>query len=169
VVAAPVFKEIMSQALPLLDVPPTDKVVEPKWPTPDKVSPGAPGVLTDYSSANFVIGKIPKNDKSSRAPIPMPKSSEQAYLMSSLSNPKNLKPFLGTEGADPESKNTAITNPFVMPDLRGLTTREVMNVLSQHKLSVEYFGSGIAYSQEPRAGAHISPGDIVRISFQARK
>jgi cell division protein FtsI (penicillin-binding protein 3) len=160
-VAAPVFKEIMGQALPLLDVPPTDKTVEPMWPSPDKTNLGAPGVLSDYSNLNFVRVVIPKGDKGAKGPIPglsgRPFESDESALG------RRSGPILaqGREG-------DAIINPFVMPDLRGMTVREVMSLLSQHKLMVEYQGSGIASAQEPRAGAHIAPGDMVRVSFQSR-
>ncbi|MDR2340010.1 MAG: transpeptidase family protein [Deltaproteobacteria bacterium] len=163
VVAAPVFKEIMSQALPLLDVPPTDKVVLPKWPTPEKASHGAPGVLPDYGNLNFVRVVIPKNDKGSKGPIPrlgpgLPRAGA-AIVPASAS--------LGA-GFEPKSSAPVAQNPFVMPDLSGLTVREAMAALSQHKMMGEYLGSGVAFSQEPKPGARVGPGDVARVEFRSR-
>ncbi|MDR2404920.1 MAG: transpeptidase family protein [Deltaproteobacteria bacterium] len=162
--AAPVFREIMSQALPLLDVPPTDKEILPIWPSLDKPSPGAPGVLSDYSSSNFVRVRIPKGDKGAKGPI----QSMDPYPTSTRTIADYEYPFRETRPISPQAKGIEVVNPFVMPELKGLTTREVMRTLSQHRLSVEYFGTGVAFNQEPKAGSTVAPGDIARVSFQSR-
>jgi cell division protein FtsI (penicillin-binding protein 3) len=157
-VAAPVFKEIMSQALPLLDVPPTDKEVQPMWPHPDKESPGAPGVLPDYENLNYVRVVIPKGDKGAKGPIPGARD---------LSYPETSPSFNFKSGGD-DSFTEGMATPFVMPDLSGLTAREVMGIMSQHKMVVEYLGSGIVRTQEPKPGSHIDPGDIARVQLESR-
>jgi cell division protein FtsI (penicillin-binding protein 3) len=158
-VAAPVFREIMSLALPLLDVPPTDRDVAPMWPNPEKPSPGAPGVLADDSPANFVRVVIPRGDKGSRGPIPPPEG--KAW-------PGPRPRFREASAQIPAYGASAPAAPFVMPELKGLTVREVMAVLSQHRLSVEYSGSGLVCAQEPGAGTHIMPGDSVRVTMKSR-
>jgi cell division protein FtsI (penicillin-binding protein 3) len=163
VVAAPVFKEIMSQALPLLDVPPTDKVVEPLWPTPDKASPGAPGVLQDYDNLNFVRVVIPKGDKGAKGPIRVPGEAFLGLAPAAAALP-GAPTALG--GGDPGG--LALGDPFVMPDLKGLTVRESMALLGHRRMLGEYLGSGVAHSQEPAAGSRVAPGDVARVHFRSR-
>ncbi|MDR1315193.1 MAG: transpeptidase family protein [Deltaproteobacteria bacterium] len=149
--AAPVFKEIMEEALPLLDVPPTDGDSPPRWPKADRPTRGAPGVLSDYSGANFVRMPIPKGDKGSAGPIP---------LLAASAVP-------GAEGAaGPSGPRMAV--PGVMPDVKGLSMREVLDLLSPSELSLEYQGSGLAVSQEPAPGTRTSPGQLARVVFSGR-
>jgi hypothetical protein len=52
-----------------------------------------------------------------------------------------------------------------MPDVSGLTMREVLDLLSQHELVLEYQGSGVATAQEPPKGTVVAKGEVARISF----
>ncbi|MDR2199038.1 MAG: transpeptidase family protein [Deltaproteobacteria bacterium] len=160
--AAPVFKTIVSQALPLLDVPPTDKEVLPLWPSPAKQSPGAPGVVADYGGGNRVRVVIPRGDKGAKGPIAR---DRELYALGAAE--VESRDASGRRGA-PASRGQAVGNPFVMPDLGGLTAREVMSLLSRHKMMVEYNGSGVVRSQEPGPGTRIAPGDTARVYLESR-
>jgi len=55
----------------------------------------------------------------------------------------------------------------VMPDLRGYTIRQVLNLLHQSGLRCRVEGSGMAVSQEPAPGTEISPGATCRVTFKS--
>ncbi len=58
--------------------------------------------------------------------------------------------------------------PFkVMPDLRGYTIRQVLNLLSHSGLRCRYEGSGMAVSQDPAPGTTITPGTACSVKFDA--
>ena len=56
----------------------------------------------------------------------------------------------------------------VMPDLRGYTIREVLDLLHRSGLHCRFEGSGMAISQEPSPGTSISPGTTCLVKFQSR-
>ena len=55
----------------------------------------------------------------------------------------------------------------VMPDLKGYTIRQVLNLLTRSGLKYRLEGSGMAVSQEPSPGTTISPGATCRVKFQS--
>jgi cell division protein FtsI (penicillin-binding protein 3) len=55
----------------------------------------------------------------------------------------------------------------VMPDLRGYTIRQVLNLLHRSGLRCRVEGSGMAVSQEPPPGTEISPGTACWVKFQS--
>ncbi|MDR2613578.1 MAG: transpeptidase family protein [Deltaproteobacteria bacterium] len=159
VAAAPVFREIMQEALPLLDVPPTEGESPPRWPRPDRPSRGAPGVLLDYASANSVRMPIPTGDWGARGPIP-------AFAVVRGGGGAAPPPAGGADGAPAGAPRPA--TPGLMPDLKGLTMRQVMDLLTPSELVLEYRGSGLAVSQDPRPGARTTPGQPARVLFAGR-
>lgn len=56
---------------------------------------------------------------------------------------------------------------FVMPDLRGLTLREVLNATSAVGFEAETEGSGIAFTQKPQPGAVIAEGKKFSVRFES--
>ncbi|MDR1038977.1 MAG: transpeptidase family protein [Deltaproteobacteria bacterium] len=149
-VAAPVFKEIMEKALPLLDVPPTDGESPPRWPKAQRPFRGAPGVLSDYSAANYVRMPIPKGDRGAAGPI------EPAG-----------EPEAGPgDGAGAGPPPMAV--PGVMPDVSGLSMRAALDLLAPSELALEFHGSGLAVGQDPSPGSRTSPGQLARVSFAGR-
>ncbi len=56
-----------------------------------------------------------------------------------------------------------------MPDLRGLTMREVHEKLASFDHPVEYRGSGVVVDQSPRPYETIEPGDIVVVEFGSQE
>ena len=56
----------------------------------------------------------------------------------------------------------------VMPDLKGLTIRQVLDLLHRSGLHCRFEGSGLAVSQEPSPGTAISPGGACLVKFQSR-
>jgi beta-lactam-binding protein with PASTA domain len=55
-----------------------------------------------------------------------------------------------------------------MPDLKGLTIRQVLDLLHRSGLHCRFEGSGLAVSQEPSPGTAISPGGACLVKFQSR-
>ncbi len=55
----------------------------------------------------------------------------------------------------------------VMPDLRGLTIRQVLDVLHRAGVRCKLDGSGLAVSQDPPPGANLAPGDVCSVKFQS--
>ncbi|MDR2141135.1 MAG: transpeptidase family protein [Deltaproteobacteria bacterium] len=161
-VAAPVFKEIMEAALPILDIPMTeDEAVEPEWPVEVKnnASAGVPGVLNDDRPANFLMVKIKKGDRGQSGPIPRLGDDFQGYAAESLD-------FEGlAEAKEMVAPPSPTGEPGVMPDVSGRSMREVMDLLSQFQMSVEYSGSGLAIGQYPAPGASVEVGQMARIYF----
>ncbi|MDR2454992.1 MAG: transpeptidase family protein [Deltaproteobacteria bacterium] len=161
VVAAPVFKEIMSQALPLLDVPPRSggDELQPMWPTPQRSKPGAPGVLmADGGSYNYVRKDI--SGSKGDGPIPeIGKAPERKLDFDELAQSQEVALSLETD----EERAWASK----MPDVSGLTMREALDLLSRYELALEYEGSGVAFQQEPAKGAMVAKGDSARIRFMA--
>jgi beta-lactam-binding protein with PASTA domain len=52
-----------------------------------------------------------------------------------------------------------------MPDVCGLTMREVVTTLSPYGLRIKFRGSGVAVSQFPQAGKEIHPGAGCVVTF----
>ncbi|MDR1608656.1 MAG: transpeptidase family protein [Deltaproteobacteria bacterium] len=160
-VAAPVFKEIMQAALPLLDIPMVDEPAEPIAPMETKVAGAGsiPGVVSDSSPTNFLMVKIKKNDRGAAGQIRDLKKDFQGYAAESLE-------FDGlAEVKELVKPPTPGGEPGVMPNVKGLSMREVMDLLSPFRLSLEYEGSGLAIYQFPSSGAPVEAGQMARISF----
>jgi membrane peptidoglycan carboxypeptidase len=162
-VAAPVFKEIMEAALPLLDIPMLEEPSDPAWPVEakGKSTPGAPGVVSG-SPANFLMVKLKKGDRGQPGPIPVLGQDFQGYAAESLD-------FDGLmEAKDIITPPNESGEPGIMPDVKGKSMREVMDLLSSFNLNVEYSGSGMAVSQEPAPGSRVEVGQLTRIYFGAQ-
>ena len=55
----------------------------------------------------------------------------------------------------------------VMPDLKGYTIRQVLDLLTRSGLKCRLEGSGMAVSQEPSPGTSLSPGGVCLVKFQS--
>ena len=56
----------------------------------------------------------------------------------------------------------------VMPDLKGLTIRQVLDLMHRSGLHCRFEGSGLAITQEPLPGTAITPGATCLVRFQSR-
>jgi cell division protein FtsI (penicillin-binding protein 3) len=153
-VTTPAFKEIMENALPLLDIPPTEDKGDPVWPLVQRNYIGAPGVLEGDQPANFIRVKLKKNDRGARGPITFASlSPEQAILAG------------GAEPIFVDVSPALATDPGIMPDLSGLTMRQVMEVMSEYFMDLEYLGSGHVVGQQPVAGTSVAAGQTCSVVF----
>ncbi len=86
----------------------------------------------------------------------------------------SLLPAVAHAQSEPEVKPTppptaASQGPLtVMPDLRGKTIRQVLDLLHRSGIRCRLEGSGLAVSQDPAPGSPIAPGDICSVKFQSR-
>ena len=53
-----------------------------------------------------------------------------------------------------------------MPDLRGYTIRQVLDLLHRAGLQCRCEGSGLAVSQDPPPGSAINPGETCVVRFR---
>ncbi|MDR1110239.1 MAG: transpeptidase family protein [Deltaproteobacteria bacterium] len=156
-VAAPVFREIMGQALPLLDVPAHDNDAPPAWPSLDDQDPSIPGLLTAARPYQLRVA-LPKGDQGD-GPIPSYGGPAGGELVFDRPEP------LVAQGVAPVDQGDG---PGLMPDLAGLSKREVFELLAPYGLQVEYHGSGLAAEQEPLMGSNVARGQTARVRFGTR-
>ena len=154
-VAAPAFREIMEYALPLLDIPPSEGMGEPVWPSILQKAGGAPGVVDGNHPTNFVRVKLKKGDRGARGPITFADmDAEQAMSY-------------GEPEPDYSDLPVSLTaDPGVMPNLAGLSMRQVMEVMSHYALDLEYYGSGHVVGQNPAAGTAVMAGQPASVIFE---
>ncbi len=149
VVAAPVFREVTTAALRMLDVPKD---------LPDSLlnSSAAPGArpVSSVTPPPVQVGVA----------SPMTSGGDASRLAANLAIPEestngstlDRRPFL----APPSSAS----GPKVA-DFRGMTLRAVLEEAAEQGLPVEVSGEGIARSQDPPPGSKLPPNGQVRVQF----
>ncbi|MDR0355395.1 MAG: transpeptidase family protein [Deltaproteobacteria bacterium] len=157
-VVAPLFKEIVEKALPLLGVEKVDDAAPPEWATIKRSPGGVPGVLMAAAEKPYQLRyKLPDEDAGD-GPLPsyFGRPSEELIFDA---------PELSTASAEdyfPEDVE------FVrMPSLQGLTVREVYELMTKYDLPVQYIGVGRATDQEPKAGTPVARGQMARVRFRS--
>ena len=153
-VATPAFKEIMENSLPLLDLPPTEGKGDPVWPLLQRNSSGAPGLVAGGQPTNFIKVPLKKGDRAKRRPI------LAAYQEEKIDRAPSSEARL----ADLSVGLTVV--PGEMPNLTGLTMRQVIEVMSEYEMDLEFQGSGLAIGQSPRPKAAVAAGDVGSIVFE---
>ncbi|MDR1045128.1 MAG: transpeptidase family protein [Candidatus Adiutrix sp.] len=154
-VAAPAFREIMREALPILDIPPIEGPVDPVWPILQRNAGGAPGVVAGGQSNNFIRVRLKKGDRGRKGPITYASLSPEKALSAGISEPVFADVGLGLT-----------VEPGVMPNLTGLSMRQVVEVMSEYGLDLEFAGSGHAVGQEPGPGTAVAAGQTGSIYFE---
>ncbi len=167
-VAAPAFKEIMENSLPLLDIPPTEDKGDPVWPLLQKNSAGAPGMVAGGQPSNFIRVKLKKGDRGARGPITFAAASaprEETFVLEGLE--RAVAPQAAEQGgAGGYIVSRPQTAPGLMPDLSGLTMRQVVELMSEYELDLEYLGSGHVAGQNPTPGTAVAAGQSGWIMFE---
>jgi cell division protein FtsI (penicillin-binding protein 3) len=140
VVAAPIFREIAAQSLRVLGYYPQKEL--PKDKNMPVQAKGAPAPAKGNKGAKDI-----KTAKAAAVPAPPPAP--------------NLAQLLPIKVAAPKEPLT------VMPDLKGYTIRQVLDLLNRSGLKCRLDGSGMAVSQEPLPGTAITPGGTCLVKFHS--
>ena len=170
--AAPVFKEIATEALRLLDVRkdiPEDEVAAARRARKD---PGP--VFEEPAIADLSGTSIMAEDPSLRELL-----AEESVIAASL--PQGMDdgipqaPVLAARGplapvpVPPAAPSEPAPPPRpagqVAPDFRGKSMRDVVELASADGVSVTIEGSGVARAQLPRPGAPLRRGERIRVVF----
>ena len=93
-----------------------------------------------------------------------PKDKNEPVLASLLASPASAATAPEAKFSPPklEIPKGPLT---VMPDLRGYTIRQVLNLLNRSGLHCRFEGSGMAVNQEPTPGTAITPGATCVVKF----
>jgi cell division protein FtsI (penicillin-binding protein 3) len=158
-VAAPVFRQVATSALRMLDVPKDlpDTKVRAKNNTSDEndvaiAGLGAPPV--ELSPGFDIARGAPASGSRSVSSVTQP-PAQGGSSVSANEPALDRRPFL--------SAQTAI-GPTV-PDFRGMTLRSVLEESAATRMPVEVLGEGIAREQDPPPGAVLTRGARVRVQF----
>jgi cell division protein FtsI (penicillin-binding protein 3) len=152
-VAAPVFREIATSALRMLDVPKD---------LPDSLvrASSRKRVESDLSIAGLGDALAEQRSVSSVTPPPVQADSSAP----AEETVPDRRPFLSAKLDAPGSTGAALIGPRV-PNFRGMTLRAVLEKSTAAGLPVEIQGSGLARDQEPPPGTILPPGARVRVQF----
>jgi cell division protein FtsI (penicillin-binding protein 3) len=136
-VAAPVFREVAEQILPILGIEPD---IETKS-TPDLIAQ----VDQDPERAEKLREEQTREQEERKATLPTVDSN-------------------GGRGG--EVVYAPVTrNGIVMPDLRGRSVRDVARTCAQLGLRVETRGEGKVFKQSPAAGSEVNTGQTIYVDF----
>ena len=145
-VAAPVFRQVATSALRMLDVPkdlPDGLLHASRGPVDinDLAIAGLgqpPAGLSEPRSVSSVT--LPPVRADSPAPAAEPVLDRRPFFTSTLAGPK-------------------------VPDFRGMTVRAVLEESAATGLPVEVLGTGLVRNQEPPPGSLLPSGGRVRVQF----
>ena len=164
-VAAPAFREIAEETLPMLNVPPRIPENEQQAPllkaaqaSPQKLEKALPKV--EKASTEMISNRISRKISLASAKLDQPNgpgSSDDQVMAERLAAIK--KSVLDEKIREcPDGKG--------MPDLIGLSMRRVLDLLSGHDIDLKFVGSGIAVSQKPAPGEPLNPGQECLVRFE---
>ena len=136
-VAAPVFREVAEQILPILGI------------EPDIETKSAPDLIAQ-------VDKDPEGAEKLREEQTREQEERKATLPTVDSN--------GAHGGEVVYA-PATRNGIVMPDLRGRSVRDVARTCAQLGLRVETRGDGKVFKQSPAAGSEVSTGQRIYVDF----
>jgi membrane peptidoglycan carboxypeptidase len=180
--AAPVFREVATGALRILEVPKdlggpeprhiSERAVESDLASVASVDPARGfGAAIAAESSDFAHSDTPSSashpakavraDVVSSVTLPLARGGTPVSAGGSVTG---QRPFLKEPGENKEPQVVA-QGPRV-PDFRGKTLRDVLQESSAAGVPVEPSGEGLAVSQDPAPGASLSPRSPVRVSFR---
>ena len=136
-VAAPVFREVAEQILPILGI------------EPDIETKSAPDLIAQ-------VDQNPERAEELREAQTREQEERKATLPTVDSN--------GGHGGEVVYA-PATRNGIVMPDLRGRSVRDVARTCAQLGLRVETRGEGKVFKQSPAAGSEVNTGQTIYVDF----
>jgi cell division protein FtsI (penicillin-binding protein 3) len=136
-VAAPVFREIAEQVLPELDV------------IPD----------TDFDNPVQLVARAYETPEQSS-------KQRDEEMRQEQSRASTMPQVAGQNSRGGEIVYAMTTNKaVVMPDLRGLSVRDVVRACAQLGMQLEAHGEGRVVKQTPESGTELSTGQIIYVDF----
>ena len=167
--AAPVFREIATSALRMMDVPKDlpDSLIRASRGTADENDLAIAGLSEDANKSPLADARGSESGRKGAGGLnaharvvasvtqpPVPADSEESTV--------DRRPFLTSALID-----TNVPGPKV-PDFRGMTLRRVLEESAARGLQIELEGAqgiGLARDQQPPAGTILPPGARVRVQF----
>ncbi len=155
-VAAPVFREVATSALRMLDVPKD---------LPDTVVRASRGPINEDDLAIAGIGQPPP-----QAPDAASQANDQVLQSRVVSSiPQPPVPADSTAHAESDLDRRPFLSPVLagpkVPDFRGMTLRAVLEKSAASGMQLEVSGNGLAREQDPPPGTMLPPGQRVRVQF----
>ncbi len=154
-VAGPVFRRIAVQTLKYLGIPPEG--------TETRFAANTPAQLNTVGAATHVVSRSgPACRRGMGNPYPyaeMLKVKDNTYYKAEAEFVNDCYLTL-KEGTDIRKAEV------YMPDVYGMTMREVLRMLAPYQLKIKFAGSGVAVRQSPHAGKKIHPGTKCSITFR---
>jgi membrane peptidoglycan carboxypeptidase len=158
-VAAPVFREVATSALRMLDVPKD---------LPDGLLRSSRETADENDLAIAGLGAPPLEDPGTVTPSTQNTGDKHPRSVSSVTPPPVRADSPASAGESVSDRrpflNSGLTGPKV-PDFRGMALRSVLEESAARGLELEVSGSGMARSQEPAPGMILPPGERVRVQF----
>lgn len=170
VVAAPIFKEVVAEALRHLDVPPD---------RPEEVRPQASEVTSEATD---------EDEESEAVPVPDVRGldlkealdllGEQSLEGAPTDEGERVAEQFPSPGTLLEPGSTVIIYPemiagddvapdhVTVPNVSGKGLRSAAEILGEANLRMEVSGSGLIVRQEPRAGTTVPEGTLVRLELE---
>jgi membrane peptidoglycan carboxypeptidase len=172
--AAPIFREVATSALRILEVPKDLPGSEKRHITERPVESDLASVAGVDTSSGFGAAIAAEQSDFARSSAPSTKAvaTVRSDVVSSVTLPlarggspvstggsvAGQRPFL------PEPQ--VVTRGIGVPDFRGKTLRDVLQESMAAGVVVEPTGEGLAISQDPAPGASLPPRSPVRVSFR---
>lgn len=151
-VAGPIFKNVVSQVMRYWNIPPDGKEVEPNLPedirVPSFVNMNLQQVMEQAEREGFSL-RIEGDGELVTGQIPV----------AGANVPFGSMVIVYTGFANQEK------NEITLPNITGLSLREVSELLNLYGLRLETTGSGIAIKQDPEPGAEVELGTVVKVFF----
>ena len=169
--AAPVFRDVATSALRMLDVPKD----LPETPLPGLANSKVKEVGSDLAIAGLGAPPelLPGSSVTSSSDITHPAGAALSAAGRSQGVSSVTQPSI--QGGLSASANDASLDrrPFLsaraagskVPDFRGMTLNTVLEESAATGLPVEVLGSGLARNQDPPPGSLLPPGTRVRVQF----
>ncbi len=176
--AGPVFREVATSALRMLDVPKDlpdsapDRMItksKPRESDDDSAIAGltsAPPLLgpeppQEFSSSVQGLKSLHAQAVSSVTPPPVQRDSNASANESAL----DRRPFFTAQNANAQSVSVPGVGGPKAPDFRGMTLRSVLEESAATGVRVEVVGDGMARDQDPPPGATLAPRSRIRVLF----
>ncbi len=165
--AAPLFRGILAAAVNRYSIPAT--VAPPVLAKKD----GKNGELTDR--LNTSLAKVTAPNVTTQGPVleRVPATTEGPAATDQTANAGKADAVSGAGASEGDAEaalrwdgSTPDGSPlWKMPDLRGLTAREAIQVLKGHRFKLEVHGAGVVKSQLPQEGKTLAEGDLVKLNL----